>query len=244
MTTSIGPPPARTGTMLRRLLALTVLVALLGGSAGSRSRSCGTGEPARTRQTPTEAVPPLQVLRIVFPEGFTRAQMAEQITAVNGIAKRKRGVTPRISAERYLALTAEHPFPGRFARDRKRAVARGLPLSGHLRVHGAHDRQGDGREAAGRVSRQLGEGRPALREVEEPDALRRADHRLAGREGGGGARGAGEGGVGDLQPAQGGHAARHRRDHPLRARRARRPSRCASRSSRTRTRTTCASTPA
>jgi UPF0755 protein len=50
--------------------------------------------------------PPPKPLRIIFPEGFTRVQMAERIGEVNKIAKEKRNVTPRLSPPRYLALTA------------------------------------------------------------------------------------------------------------------------------------------
>ncbi len=73
--------------------------------------------------------PPLQPqpLRIVFPEGFTRAQMAERITAVDEIAKQKRGLTPFLSAQDYLAETASSPLPGTFAGDGKER-----PLEGFL----------------------------------------------------------------------------------------------------------------
>ena len=71
------------------------------------------------------------------------------------------------------------------------------------------------------LQRQLGEGRPRCGEEEEPDALRRADHRVDGREGDDRAGRAAEGRGRDLQPAQGPHAARDRRDDPLRARRPR-----------------------
>src|SRR5688500_4911596 len=73
------------------------------------------------------APPPPKPLRIIFPEGFTREQMAERITAVNGIARRKRGVSPKLSARAYLRLTARSRLPGRFAGDRKRR-----PLEGFL----------------------------------------------------------------------------------------------------------------
>jgi uncharacterized YceG family protein len=65
------------------------------------------------------APPPPKPLRIIFPEGFTREQMAERITAVNKIARRKRGVNPRLDAERYLAITSESRVATRFARDGK-----------------------------------------------------------------------------------------------------------------------------
>jgi UPF0755 protein len=67
------------------------------------------------------------VLRIVFPEGFTRAQMAQRITAVDGIAQQKRHVTPRLSARAYLAATTSSKLPGQFAGDGK-----ARPLEGFL----------------------------------------------------------------------------------------------------------------
>jgi peptidoglycan lytic transglycosylase G len=71
--------------------------------------------------------PSTKTLRIVFPEGFTRQQMADRITAVDEIAKQKRDVTPRLSAAAYLAATASSKLPGRFAADNKRR-----PLEGFL----------------------------------------------------------------------------------------------------------------
>ena len=62
---------------------------------------------------------PAKPLRIVFPEGFTREQMAERITAVKEIAKQRRGVETRLSAADYLRLTATSRLPARFAGDRK-----------------------------------------------------------------------------------------------------------------------------
>src|SRR5262249_14202508 len=50
--------------------------------------------------------PPPKPLRIVFPEGFTRRDMAARITAVNKIAIRKRHVHPRLSAHAYLRASA------------------------------------------------------------------------------------------------------------------------------------------
>jgi hypothetical protein len=68
------------------------------------------------RPAPVAPRPP-KPLRIIFPEGFTREQMAARITAVNEIARDKRGVDPRLDAKRYLAITAESPVAARFARD-------------------------------------------------------------------------------------------------------------------------------
>ena len=49
---------------------------------------------------PVETTPPLDVLRIIFPEGFTRREMADRVAAVREIAIDKRGVTPRHHASR------------------------------------------------------------------------------------------------------------------------------------------------
>lgn len=72
------------------------------------------------------AAPAAKTLRIVFPEGFTRQQMAERITAVDQIAKQKRDVTPRLSAHAYLAATASSTLPGKFAGDGKRRLLEGF----------------------------------------------------------------------------------------------------------------------
>jgi len=68
---------------------------------------------------PAETTPPLARLRIIFPEGFTRREMAERVAAVREIAIGKRGVTPRLTATGYLQASSKaHPPPG-FLRDWK-----------------------------------------------------------------------------------------------------------------------------
>jgi uncharacterized YceG family protein len=52
--------------------------------------------------------------------------MAERITAVDAIARRKRHVTPRLSARAYLRVTASSPLPGKFAGDGKRRQLEGF----------------------------------------------------------------------------------------------------------------------
>jgi uncharacterized YceG family protein len=109
--------------VVRRLLAVIVILGLLGGVAWavtSLVRGKGSSTPVTT------STAPLKVLRIVFPEGYTRADMAQQIHDVNKIAEQKRDVTPRLSPERYLALTASSKFPGAFARDGKRRSLEGF----------------------------------------------------------------------------------------------------------------------
>jgi UPF0755 protein len=86
----------------------------------------GCGGNVAAPAPPTAPAGP-KVLHIVFPEGFTRAQMAERVEAVRTIAQRRRGVTPRMTANGYLAATASSVLPGRFAGDRQRR-----PLEGFL----------------------------------------------------------------------------------------------------------------
>jgi UPF0755 protein len=79
-----------------RLLTCAALAAALSGCGESKSAITVTTAPP----------PPPKPLRIVFPEGFTRRDMARRITVVNGIAIRKRHVHPRLSARTYLRATA------------------------------------------------------------------------------------------------------------------------------------------
>ena len=108
----------------RRAIALACLV---GGAAivvWLAAAAIGGGKDAPP-PTPTLAPPP-KPLRIVFPEGFTRKEMAQQITAVDKIAQRKRHVNPILSAKQYLIATASSSLPGTFAGDRRRRNLEGF----------------------------------------------------------------------------------------------------------------------
>jgi UPF0755 protein len=62
-----------------------------------------------------DTAPPKPVLRIIFPEGFTRKQMAARITAVNKIAREERGISPSLRPGRYLAAAERvAKLPARF----------------------------------------------------------------------------------------------------------------------------------
>jgi uncharacterized YceG family protein len=94
--------------MRRRLVALCILLAALIGLgfaiAGVRDRGA--------KNTPTVAAPP-KPFRIVFPEGFTRADMGTRVKSVAEIARRERGRNPRLSEQAYLAASAgERYVPG------------------------------------------------------------------------------------------------------------------------------------
>jgi uncharacterized YceG family protein len=91
---------------MRRTVALVVALLVAGAvavGAVAVVRSHGS-EAAPPPPPPTP--PPPKPFRIVFPEGFTRRQMADRITAVDAIALHKRGVRPRLSESAYVKATA------------------------------------------------------------------------------------------------------------------------------------------
>jgi uncharacterized YceG family protein len=120
--------PSSARVAVRRIVALVVLLGLLvlaGWATALAVRSVRDSEPPPPPQTRALRPPP-KPLRIVFPEGFTREQMAERVTAVKGIAREKRRVRTKLSARAYLRVTAKSRLPGRFAGDRKRRSLEGF----------------------------------------------------------------------------------------------------------------------
>lgn len=127
-------PPSRGQIARRRVLALGVLVLALGGlgwlavAAIGGSDEKATIEPTTssstlvyrtvTRQTesgPVETVLALpKPFHIVFPEGFTRAQMSDRVAAVAKIAKRKRHAPVRLTKRAYVAATRQPQPPDCF----------------------------------------------------------------------------------------------------------------------------------
>jgi len=107
---------------LRRLLAVLLLLVFFGfagwlGYGAFADSSEESAEPPPS--TTTTAAPRAPVLRIVFPEGFTRKEMVERVAAVRGIAKRRRKITPKLSANAYSAATAAARPPRAFRRHAK-----------------------------------------------------------------------------------------------------------------------------
>jgi len=118
----LRPRPSRKRLAARRTVALVLLggsLALLAWLGLLIADTVGKDKP--------KPPPPPPVLRIIFPEGFTRQQMAGRIIAVDGIAQRTRGADPKLSASDYLAATQSSKLPGRFAGDGK-----ARPLEGFL----------------------------------------------------------------------------------------------------------------
>jgi UPF0755 protein len=105
---------------MRRTIALVVALLVAGAVAVGavavvRSHSSEAAPPP-----PPPPPPPPKPFRIVFPEGFTRRQMAERITAVDAIALHKRGVRPTLSESAYLKATAGKTRVPGFGRTRYR----------------------------------------------------------------------------------------------------------------------------
>jgi UPF0755 protein len=86
----------------RRIVALAVLI------AGFAAAWFAVGSIGGGKKLATTAPPPLlpKTFKIVFPEGFTREQMAQRVSAVAKIAEREGGKKPRLNAARYVSQTA------------------------------------------------------------------------------------------------------------------------------------------
>jgi peptidoglycan lytic transglycosylase G len=118
--------PSRGRLFVRRAVALTLLAGGLAVAVWLATVAVGS-----VRDEPEPPPPPVAVkpptLKIIFPEGFTRREMATRIGAVNDIARRRRNINPQLSADAYLKFTASSRIPGKFAEDGKRR-----PLEGFL----------------------------------------------------------------------------------------------------------------
>src|SRR6266508_5353299 len=126
--------PNRRQAARRRALALGLLVLVLGGLGWLAVAAIGGGdENAETEQTSTSSTlvyrtvtrttksGPVETViampkpfHVVFPEGFTREEMADRAAAVDKIAERKRHVRARLSGAAYLAATRTPRVPDCF----------------------------------------------------------------------------------------------------------------------------------
>ena len=129
-----APATADAGQLLaRRLGALALLVGAVGIGVWLATGAIGGNEKKATTTVDN------QPLRIVFPEGFTRAQMARRITAVDKIARTKRHVDPVLSASSYLRATRRIRVSKEFLPNVENGAAGGLPLPGPVRLHPGDD---------------------------------------------------------------------------------------------------------
>ena len=101
--------------MIRSVVLLIVTVLLVTG--------CGSdAAPPATTQAP----PAAKRLRIIFPEGFTRRDMADRVAAVRQIAIDKRGVTPRLTRTGYMEASGAAVPPAEFRKDWKLSSIEGF----------------------------------------------------------------------------------------------------------------------
>jgi UPF0755 protein len=106
---------AGAGTRVLAMLGGLVLgFGALGAIAWALVGSVGGGDASAPPTTTTTGPPPKPVLRIIFPEGFTRAEMANRITEVNKIAENKRKITTSLSPRNYMRLTGRPTLPEDF----------------------------------------------------------------------------------------------------------------------------------
>ena len=91
-----------------RVVAIGIVLGVL-GLAGCRHED--------PPPPPVETTPALERLRIIFPEGLTRREMADRVEAVREIAIDKRGVTPRLTRTGYLGASASAKPPAEFRKD-------------------------------------------------------------------------------------------------------------------------------
>jgi UPF0755 protein len=106
-----SPVARRASVLIGLLFGATLLLGIVWVAAALEQRETASPPPP---PPPPPVAPAKPALRIIFPEGFTRNEMADRIGEVNKIAKRKRKITPRLRAKAYLRLTEDMKPPKGF----------------------------------------------------------------------------------------------------------------------------------
>jgi uncharacterized YceG family protein len=102
--------PTRAQIRRRRLVALTAIVGAV--IAGVVAIAVAHNRSKAAPPTTTAAAPlPPKPFRIVFPEGFTRSQMAARVDAVAAIARRKSGKRVVLGSGTYLRASRRATIP-------------------------------------------------------------------------------------------------------------------------------------
>ena len=109
--------PSKGQVALRRGVAAALLLGFFGLAAWLGVSALAGDEEAVRPPTTTAVVPKPVILRVVFPEGFTRQDMVERVAEVRQIAKRKRKVTPKLSGKGYAAASKAAMPPAAFRKD-------------------------------------------------------------------------------------------------------------------------------
>jgi UPF0755 protein len=102
--------------------ALAGVVLAAGGGLFAWLQSSSGGTSTSTTTTTVATAPRPVTLRIIFPEGFTRAEMIERVGAVHGIAVSKRHVSPRLTSAAYRAASLQALPPRGFRKLAKRHI--------------------------------------------------------------------------------------------------------------------------
>ncbi len=116
-----GPPPRRRppARTLATRRALAVAGLLVGVGVAVWAGASALGGDSKTGVDTVLVAPAPKPLRVIFPEGFNRREMATRVDAVRAIAKQKRRITPRLTAKGYLAATAKAQPPAGFPRGQR-----------------------------------------------------------------------------------------------------------------------------
>jgi UPF0755 protein len=94
--------------LLLGFLAIALYFAL--GLRADDAKVEATPPPVTTAPKPT-------ILKILFPEGFTRKEMVKRVAEVRQIAKTKRKVTPKLSGNAYATASKAAKVPAPFRKD-------------------------------------------------------------------------------------------------------------------------------
>jgi len=99
---------------LAALGGVLAAAAIVAGLAWGVTRAMRDDPPPPPPPPAADTTAQKPVLKIVFPEGFTRAEMALRIPEVNKIARNERGLEPALRAPAYLQATRRGPVPDDF----------------------------------------------------------------------------------------------------------------------------------
>jgi peptidoglycan lytic transglycosylase G len=108
-----------------RVLAIGASIAVIAVAAFGVTAWVAGGDDEAAAPETTAPAPPKR-LRIIFPEGFTIAEMADRVAAVRQIAITKRDVTPRLTRAGYLRAVDAAKAPARFRKDMTRPSLEGF----------------------------------------------------------------------------------------------------------------------
>ena len=101
----------------RRAVAAGLLLGFLALALWLGMNALGGGDGDEPAATTTAAAPKPTILRVVFPEGFTRKEMVTRVAEVRQIAITKRKVTPKLSGDAYAKASKAAKVPPAFRKD-------------------------------------------------------------------------------------------------------------------------------